>query len=170
MPTHKGCKWNFMHLASVFARSITTPSSPVPCLLLPLTSDTHSSSGIYQPATFPQHNRYQAASGTGILYQHCALLYITHVQQASDTNLSPFFFFAAIRSRRDLSLRSPWPLAACHLLAVCHLQSRAARSGPGAELSVVLSSMCGFLRGLVVQKEHRSSEAIGWDMSKLLGK
>lgn len=109
MPTHKGCKWNFMHLASVFARSITTPSSPVPCLLLPLTSDTHSSSGIYQPATFPQHNRYQAASGTSILYQHCALLYITHVQQASDTNLSPFFFFAAIRSRRDLSLRSPWP-------------------------------------------------------------
>lgn len=111
MPTHKGCKWNFMHLASVFARSITTPSSPVPCLLLPLTSDTHSSSGIYQPATFPQHNRYQAASGTSILYQHCALLYITHVQQASDTNLSPFFSLQlyGLGVTCPLEARDRWP-------------------------------------------------------------
>lgn len=129
-----------MHLAPVFARNITT-SSPIPCLLLPLTSGTHSSSGIYQPATFHQHS--------------------------------------SLRNEHPLSalcsLHHTCPAGLCHApLSIPSLQLSTlghprARSGPGTELSVVLSSTSGFLSGLVVLREHKSLEVIGWDVSKLSG-
>lgn len=87
-------------------------------------------------------------------------------QERASSIRSAVLFFTLHMSSRPLTLTSlhSFPL---QQYSLGHLRSR---SGPGAELSVVLSSTCGFLSGLVVLREHTSLEAIGWDMSKLLGK